>query len=170
MNTHTLMHMRTFMHVCTHASINVCMHAYMHACTHTHTHTRACQHTYMHSCMHARTHACAHAHTHTHTHTLTNTQSNNKWSGELGATMKEVCLESRPWAGCSTGKRWCIWRSAGHSTLFDHPSSWFQIIRECLCNLTPLQSCVTLWSKAYENQGVCTQVDPWFNTCYSLTG
>ena len=54
----------------------------------------------MHASTHTCTHACMHAHTHTHTHTHTHenthTQSNNKWSGELGATMKEVCLESRP--------------------------------------------------------------------------
>ncbi|XP_070194839.1 nardilysin-like isoform X2 [Littorina saxatilis] len=44
-----------------------------------------------------------------------------------------------------------------------------QLIRECVSYLAPAQSCLTLWTKAYENRGVCNQVEPWFNTRYSLS-
>lgn len=43
-----------------------------------------------------------------------------------------------------------------------------QLIRECLSYLTPLQSSVTLWSKAYEAQGICDLVEPWFGTHYTI--
>ena len=44
-----------------------------------------------------------------------------------------------------------------------------QLIRECTSYLAPSQACITLWSKAFERDGVCNKVEPWFNTKFSVS-
>lgn len=43
-----------------------------------------------------------------------------------------------------------------------------QLIRECLCNMSPRQACIMLWSKNFASSGECNMIEPWFGTRYTL--